>query len=278
MRRRTRASLVGLLCLVALALRLHDLLEQPLWLDEVKLLFRASPSSPLGVLARLATDNQAPLYDFLMWSLCRMFGDGPLVARLPPALFGTLLVPVSYKLAGTVFRSHAAGFVTAFWTACSPYLVRYGQEARPYALAALLAGLTLWSAARILSTRGRRGAVPLGLAAAALVLTHYYGVLLVAAVALHLGWRAAAYRERLSAVAWAVLAAVAAGLVWAPVALHQSLATEHHQAYSSFSASQLVQVFDALGPHGVLVLSGGRLEDGVFGIPVGWAAWAGRRS
>ncbi len=91
-------------------------------------------------------DHHPPLYYLLLHGWQRLLGDGAAMVRLPSALLGIAAIPVLYW-AGRIFVGRRAAMVAATLLAVSPFHVRYGQEARMYALMALLGALMLWALA-----------------------------------------------------------------------------------------------------------------------------------
>src|SRR5205085_510379 len=73
----------------------------------------------------------------------KLFGTGESGLRALSALFGTLTVPVAYAIARDV-ASRKAGLIAAALVAASPWMIWYSQEARAYALVALLVAIGVW--------------------------------------------------------------------------------------------------------------------------------------
>jgi 4-amino-4-deoxy-L-arabinose transferase-like glycosyltransferase len=225
--------------------RMRGLAGPSLWFDEINTLMRADASSPLGVVQNELRDVQAPLHDLLTWAVTRLFGDGEWATRLPAALFGAALVPATWALARATFGGIAPALVAAPLVAFAPVLVTYGREGRPYALFALLAALVLLAATRIVRSGGERGARLLAWSGPALLLTHYYGAPLLLAVALALLWHLGALRERLGRVVAAFLPAIAAGLLWSPIALWQFTRGIEWPPYASMGGRELLAALDS---------------------------------
>ena len=69
--------------------------------------------------------------------------------RAPSALISVLTVPLVFALGRTI-GGFQLGLVTALLFAVAPFQVRYGQEARMYALLTFFAVLAMWGLARLL--------------------------------------------------------------------------------------------------------------------------------
>ncbi len=175
--------------LLGLALRLHDLLAQSLWLDEAMSLYWAS--LPAGeVLARLMAlsgDPHPPLYYLILKVWIAVLGDGEVAVKALSVAAGLAIIPLTYGLGRRLF-GRRTGLLAALMAAASPLLVWYAQEVRMYSLLTALtlaAALCLWQA--LDSGRG-----PWWLLYALLTVagayTHVYGALLLPAHGLFALW------------------------------------------------------------------------------------------
>ena len=127
-----------LIVLLGAVLRLVNLGNRSLWLDEILTIIRSrGPSlSDLSEVMRVNPD-QMPLYELCRW-LLRGFGEGEYIVRLPAALAGIACVGVIYLLGRTLFNPRV-GMYAALLMAIMPAAVWYAQEARPYAFLMLFA-------------------------------------------------------------------------------------------------------------------------------------------
>ncbi len=208
---------VALLTLLAAALRFSTLDLQSYWYNEAAtaLLTKLSLGDMLDRIPRM--EGNPPLYYVLAWGWAKLFGSGEAGLRSLSAVCGTAMVPAAYAVAGRLAGARA-GVAMAALAACSPLLVWFSQEARPYILLALLTALALLAFVRFLeSWRGRDLAWWAGLSVLALA-THYFALVLIVPQAAWLAWRAPRRRSVLLAVA-PILAACTA-LV--PIASDQS--------------------------------------------------------
>lgn len=202
--------------LLAAALRFATLGTQSIWFDEAATwdVVRGSFGTMLDRLPD--GESNPPLFYVLEWGWIRVFGDGEAGLRSLSALAGLLTVPVAYGIGRRVGGTRA-GLATAALVAVNPLLVWFSQEARSYALAALLSAVAL-----LLFVEARespRGRVLAGWAvAAALALaTHYFTAFVLLPQALLL---LRDHPQRRSAVA-AVAAVAATGLALLPLLLAQ---------------------------------------------------------
>ena len=216
--RRGAASLVVALTVLAAALRFPTLDLQSFWFDEaVTAVDTLKPGFGDTLTSVRDMEVSPPLYFCLAWAWSQLFGLGESGLRSLSALVGTLTVPVAYAAAVQVVPRRGALAVAAL--ACvSPLLVWYSQEARPYALFVLLAGLSLAFFLRSLRAPGRAPLILWALASTLAMATHYFAGFLVFPEA---AWLLAAGPARRPAAA-AVAAVVAAQAALVPLAVHQA--------------------------------------------------------
>ncbi|HEY0390743.1 MAG TPA: glycosyltransferase family 39 protein [Solirubrobacterales bacterium] len=160
------------------------------------------------------SESAPPLYYALAWLWTQVTGTGEAGLRSVSALAGIATVPVAFML-GAQLSGRRAGIVAAALVAVNPMLVWYSQEARAYALFALLTALSLLYFLRALERGRRRDFIAWGIASALALATHYFAAFPIAAEALWLLRR----RGRETTPGIGILAA--AGLLLAPLAIHQ---------------------------------------------------------
>src|SRR6478672_4971236 len=211
------AHVVVALTLLAVVIRFATLGQQSLWLDESYAI--EDIARPFGAMLDWigAKEGSPPLYFVLAWGWAKVFGTGAVGLRGLSALAGTATVPLVY-LAGAAMASRRAGVVAAAFTAVSPLMVWYSQDARPYALLVALCAASLWFAARAATGGSPRWLVAWTIAASLALATHYFAGFLVAG---ELVWLLVALRRR------ALLPAAAVGAVQLAL-LPLALGGAHH--------------------------------------------------
>jgi hypothetical protein len=136
--RRVDILLLALLILASGLLRFHDLEGKSLWRDEIET--HVFTQEEYSRMTRLALEIPyipvPPLYFYVTRLVGVNLFEG-LSLRWPAALFGLLLIPVVWFTAREIARPEV-GLATAAFTAFSPFMVRYSQEARSYSLLVLL--------------------------------------------------------------------------------------------------------------------------------------------
>ncbi|MCG5438009.1 glycosyltransferase family 39 protein [Micromonospora sp. PSH25] len=169
--------------LLTLAVTLTGLGSAQLWRDELAT-WSAATRSP-GDLARLAgtIDAATGPYYLLMHVWTSVFGDSTIALRVPAVLAMTVAAGLLAVL-GARLVDRRGGLFAGLLFAVLPGTSRYGQEARPYALATMLAVL----ATLLLVTALRRPSwarwAGYAVAVAALGLIHLIALTLLAAHAL----------------------------------------------------------------------------------------------
>ena len=144
MTERTRFWLLAGLIGLAFALRVYGLDFQSLWRDEVDVIRFAA--FPLSRLARLfvAPGQNGPLFYLAVRPWLELAGRSEFALRFFSAAFGTLAVPLIYRLGRRLFPTlPSVPLVAAFLATTSPYLVWYGQEGKMYTFVVVLILLSM---------------------------------------------------------------------------------------------------------------------------------------
>lgn len=191
------------------------------------------------------SESAPPLYYAAAWLWTQAIGTGEVGLRSLSALAGVATVPVAFLIGRSLRlsaggsidhpmegsidqRAQRVGIVAAALVAVNPMLIWYSQEARAYALLALLTSLSLLYFIRGLEHGRRRDLTLWGLVSGLALATHYFAVFPIVAEAAWLLYR----RRREVARGLAVLAAF--GLALAPLAIHQ-MSYGHAEWISSFT-------------------------------------------
>jgi uncharacterized membrane protein len=173
---RTAVLVLAGLTLAGLVLRL--LVSRGIWLDEAISIHQAH----LGLHDLFENlqygDRHPPLHHLVLWLTVRAFGDSELAVRLPSLVAGTLVIPALYGL-GRELYDRRTGLVAAAFGAASPLLIWYAQEARMYAFVTLFGLLALWTQLRAIRNPSMTNWALYILATAALLWSHYFGLLLI---------------------------------------------------------------------------------------------------
>ncbi len=151
---RSDTLVLGLLTLVALALRLSDLGGRALLPDESSSFYFSQ--LPLATLLWSLCDPHPPGYYLLLRGVAAL-GQGEAWLRLPSALGGALAIPLTWAVARVAMRPTAqpgqrwpdgAALLAAALLAVAPLAIWYSQEVRAYALLSLLTLAMAWAGLR----------------------------------------------------------------------------------------------------------------------------------
>jgi uncharacterized membrane protein len=162
--------------LAGLALRLA--VPRGLWLDEAISVHQANLSFHDMFVNLQYGDRHPPLHHVTLWLTVRAFGDGELAVRIPSLIAGTLVIPALYLL-GRELYDRRTGLIAAAFGAASPLLIWYAQEARMYAFVTLFGLLALLTQLRAIRNPSWVNWALYILATAALLWSHYFGLLLI---------------------------------------------------------------------------------------------------
>jgi 4-amino-4-deoxy-L-arabinose transferase-like glycosyltransferase len=185
------------LTLLGAVLRFATVSHQSFWLDEALAAreLHLSFGSMLSAIGR--GEPNPPLFFLIAWPWAKLFGTSEAGIRSLLVVAGTALIPIAY-LCGRELVSRRAGMLAAAFTALSPFMIWYSQEAREYMLLAAFCGASFLFFARVWHQRSGHSLVWWSVFSALAVLTHYFAAFLVAPEALVLLYRE---RSRASVVA-----------------------------------------------------------------------------
>jgi 4-amino-4-deoxy-L-arabinose transferase-like glycosyltransferase len=213
---RRDALLLALIVALGAALRVPLVLHEGIWRDEASTYYDVATPGLHAALAMVARIEQAPpLYFLLERAWVHVAGAGEVALKMPSLLFGIALLVALYAL-GRAAASGAAGLFAAACACIAQPAIDLSAQARPYALAGLLAALALTAYARALrAERPRTALVWFAALGTLLAYTHYMGCALLAVLAVatvYVLWR----RNELRRVGAFAAAFVAIALLYAP--------------------------------------------------------------
>lgn len=174
------AVLVTVITLAGLGLRLDTIGFESLWLDEGFSVLAAR--RPLGEVLKYVyrLDLHPPLYYMVLHFWIGWFGDSETVMRTLSAIFGTLSIPLVYRLGRDLTDRKTAGWATLL-AAISVYHIFFAQEVRGYSLFAFLALLSMMFWVRLFQRPGFGAITGYGVCTVLVLYSHPYGVFHVAA-------------------------------------------------------------------------------------------------
>jgi uncharacterized membrane protein len=165
--------------LIALALRVHDLGGESIWIDEGFSVRVARLPIP-ELLQATRHDIHPPLYYLFLHGWIGLFGSTEVAVRSLSVVWGVLGVWMIGRLGKRLFGTEA-GLIAALLLAVSPFHVHYSQEARAYAQNLFFSLLSLTAFLHWMKRGGFAAGAGYVLATGLMVYTHSYGWLAVAA-------------------------------------------------------------------------------------------------
>ncbi|MBC7257655.1 MAG: glycosyltransferase family 39 protein [Chloroflexi bacterium] len=224
LRRHHEVILLGIILLAALALRLYGLERSSLWLDELMQVQAARRPWWAVPKAALGHDGSAPLDYLITHFVYYHIGRSEGILRLPAVLWGVLSVATVYFLGKRMFDK-TTGFLAAALLTILPSHIYYSQEVRPYSLPALMVLLATFAFYHAVS-RNTRGAWALyGITLVIGMYSHYYVAIVGILHGAYLVLMALAKRLPWNRLLPYVVAACAAGLLFLPWPLSDTITT-----------------------------------------------------
>ncbi len=233
-----------LACLLCIGgfFRFDHIARQSLWVDEYWALYLATGRGnlifdlPLGrviesppavgfagaphcwhIFTGLASTPHPPLYHLALRFWVDIFGDGDFAVRSMSAVFGLSCIVLIFDLGRKIFGEFSA-LIAAGIMALASTQIEYSQEARPYIMLIFL-GLVLGESVVLIDQRGlsRLRIVFLGISEFCLVMTHYFSLGAIIAVAIY-GLIRFDSRKRRVIVLTIATSMLFAAIVWGPIA------------------------------------------------------------
>jgi mannosyltransferase len=131
-----------MILLIAFLLRVHDIGGQSLWHDEGNTYVQTTRTFADSA-ENASRDIHPPLYYWMITVWTRFMGDSEVGLRSLSLFASLITVTVTYALGKRLF-----GFVPAvlamIFISLNTFSIYYAQEARMYALLALLGALAMW--------------------------------------------------------------------------------------------------------------------------------------
>lgn len=175
-------ALLGAVVLGGAAVRIYDLGDKALWLDEANI-FWFSQGTLSEILENNTRDNSAPPLFVLLIAAVRRIGTSEFALRAIPCIAGIALIPTVYLLARRYVEKPWA-LVAAALVALSPSQVLFSQQVREYSLTALLAAALTLATQAFMDRPEPRQTLTLSVVTVVAFFTQYGLALLAAALAI----------------------------------------------------------------------------------------------
>ncbi len=254
-------------CFTALVLSGHtasELKEQiaskPVLISDLTQFRIVNKTSNVQSLLRVIGEDEpghAPLFYFIEYLFCLVFGTTPFTMRLVCAIISVITLPIIYWLALETYESRVVAALTTALAALSPLLIYYAQEARDYSLGIFFMALS--SATLFYALRSSKTEAWIGYAITLIVGLHSW-LFMTVVIAGHIFYVAMSQGRRTQVWRPFALCVASSGLLFGPWLLFLS----HHlsnfkKAYDwmqpSLSSSELLIVWLAI-PYKAFALFG----------------------
>ena len=207
---------------MAAALLRAPTLTRAYWVDEgISVGIASHHLAEMPRLLRL--DGSPPLFYALLHFWLRAFGTSEVSVHSLSLLISLAVIPLAWWSARQIFGSRAGRYAAVLATT-SPFFAWYSTETRMYLLVSALVLVALTMTVLAVRDRSLPHGVGAGVAFAALMYTHNWGLYLVFATAVVLTVHAISTRDRgqLLVVAGGAVALATVYLPWLPVFLSQA--------------------------------------------------------
>lgn len=161
--------------LIGLFLRVYDLSNESLWLDEgYSIIFANLNLSQIFFLP----ETNPPLYYIILHWWINLFGDSEFFVRFPSVIFGFLSIFMVYKVGNQIFDKDV-GILSSLLLGLSVFHIHYSQEARTYSLSVLLTLLSIYFFIKLLRKKSYTVLFGYILYSTLLIYSHIYGLFII---------------------------------------------------------------------------------------------------
>lgn len=140
--------------ILALLLRIYKLTSSSIWHDEGYTMWLLKYDY-FEIISRTARDVHPPGYYLLTKPWVQIFGTSEFSVRFLSLLFSVGIVFLVYKIIKDIWSEKAAFWASTF-VALSPFMVRFGQEARMYGVVAFFTTLATYYFVRFIKTKNTK--------------------------------------------------------------------------------------------------------------------------
>jgi hypothetical protein len=162
---------------VGFFLRLIGLTASAIWHDEGYTMWLLR-FDPVGIIERTARDVHPPGYYLLSKVWVSILGTSEFSIRFFSLIFSVGIIYLVYKIVESIKNKEAA-FWASIFVALSPFMIRFGQEARMYGVVAFFTTLATWFLIKFIKENKAKTLVWYALSMTMAVYTQYYGFFVV---------------------------------------------------------------------------------------------------
>lgn len=173
-----------ILLFFAISMRLVNL-SGGLWLDEIWSMIMSAPDkSVIDIINACKTDTHPPLFDLILHFFLSLFGDNPINGRILSLLFGFIGIFATFYYTSRISKSYSAAMIAFGLVSLSYFHIYYSAEGRFYTFIYLMSLVVLSHLYLFFVEKKKTHMLIFIIASILLVYTHYYGIILLLALAL----------------------------------------------------------------------------------------------
>jgi len=165
---------------IGFGLRLFELTRSSIWHDEGYTVWLLRYNI-LDIISRTARDVHPPGYYLIAKPWVGIFGTSVFSIRFLSLIFSVGIIYLSYKIIATLWDKKSA-YWTAMFVAFSPFLVRFGQEARMYGVVAFFTTLATYYFIRYVKDKKPVFLIGYTLAMIVAMYTQYYSFFVIISI------------------------------------------------------------------------------------------------
>lgn len=162
---------------IGFILRLFDLTKSSIWHDEGYTMWLLRYNIP-EIITRTARDVHPPGYYLIAKPWVMLFGNSVFSIRSLSLIFSVGIIYLAYKIVEMLWSKRAA-FWSALFIAFSPFLIRFGQEARMYGVVAFFTTLATYYFVKFVKEKKAIHLLPYTLAMIVAMYTQYYSFFVI---------------------------------------------------------------------------------------------------
>ncbi len=174
-----------LILLIIFFIVIYHLTRESMAYDEGWSMWAVRPNEIGETIARVAADVHPPLYFLALDGWLALGGESEMAARLLSVAGAMLGLAATYAVGSKLFDRWTA-LIALIVLGTSSFFVYYAREARMYSLLLALAALSMYVYWRWQHEPSRFHSIIYAITMAALLYTHYYGLLIIATQVFHL--------------------------------------------------------------------------------------------
>jgi len=168
-----------LIFLLAAGLRVYNLDDNGLWMDEIHSAIGASPDKSFAEVIEYCKTDQPPLFFLILNAWYKLFGYNDVVGRLLGSVTGLLGI-ISMFFLGREFKGWRVGLVAALLTAINYFHVDHSRQVRFYPLVFFFSSLSYLFFFRAIKNKKPVDFLLYAFCTSALLNTHYFGMVVFA--------------------------------------------------------------------------------------------------